>query len=272
MMHGFIPPERFLPYLSWTEIEALPDRANTVILQPLGAIEQHGPHLPVVTDMAIASGVLGAALARLDASVPAYSLAPLGYGKSDEHVGFPGTITLSAETLLHLLMEIGHSVYRSGFRKLAFVNAHGGQPQVVEIAARQLRIAYSDLEVFPLFIWNVPRERVPLPPGVDLETEIHAGDSETSLMLALLPEQVRMALARREVVSLKPGSLLSIEGKLPFAWVTRDLSGSGVIGDPTHATREKGEALLDALAQGWVRVLTELHTFRQPSTNTRASG
>jgi creatinine amidohydrolase len=270
-MHGFIPPERFLPYLTWPQIETLPDRENTVILQPLGAIEQHGAHLPVVTDMAIASGVLGAALARLDPSVPAFCLTPLGYGKSDEHVGFPGTITLSAETLLHLLMEIGHSVHRSGFRKLAFVNAHGGQPQVVEIAARQLRVAYPDLEVFPLFIWNVPRTRAPLPPGVNLEFEIHAGDSETSLMLALLPEHVHMELARKEVASLPQDSLLSIEGKLPFAWVTRDLSASGVIGDPTHATREKGEALLNSLAEGWVRVLMELHKFRQPAPGGRGA-
>ena len=268
-MHGFIPPQRFLPYLAWPEIEALAGRERAVIIQPLGAIEQHGSHLPVVTDLAIASGVIGAALERLPPEVPAYSLAPLGYGKSDEHIHFPGTMTLSAETLLHLLMEIGQSVYRSGFRKLVFLNAHGGQPQVVEIAARQLRIAYPDFEIFPLFVWNVPRDAAA---QSALETEIHAGDSETSLMLALMPELVRMELARAELPpGLSPTSLLSIEGKLPFAWVTRDLSASGVIGDPTGATREKGEALLGSLAAGWVRVLTEVHAFRQPTASRRES-
>lgn len=267
MMHGFIPPRRFLPYLAWPEIEALADREQAVIIQPLGAIEQHGSHLPVVTDLAIASGVIGAALERLSPEVPAYSLAPLGYGKSDEHLHFPGTITLSVETLLHLLVEIGESVYRAGFRKLAFVNAHGGQPQVVQIAARQLRIAHPDFEIFPLFVWNVPRDASQ---QQELESEIHAGDSETSLMLALLPEHVHMELARAELPpGLAPNSLLSIEGKLPFAWVTRDLSASGVIGDPTGATREKGQALLDSLAAGWVRVLTEIHAFRQPAASRR---
>lgn len=269
MMHGFIPPQRFLPYLTWSQIEALPDRHRAVIVQPLGAIEQHGPHLPLVTDMAIASAVIGAALARLEPEIPAYSLTPLGYGKSDEHVGFPGTITLSTETLLHMLVEIGESVYRAGFRKLAFVNAHGGQPQVVDIAARQLRIAHSDMEIFPLFVWNAPREPAE---RSGVEYEIHAGDSETSLMLALMPQHVHMERAQRELPpGLSPQSLLSVEGRLPFAWVTKDLSASGVIGDPTRATREKGEALLESLVRGWVRVLKELYEFRQPAASVRGS-
>lgn len=268
-MHGFIPPRRFLPYLTWPDVEALADRERAVIIQPLGAIEQHGAHLPLVTDLAIASGVIGAALERLGPEIPAYSLAPLGYGKSDEHLHFPGTISLSAETLLHLLMEIGTSVYRAGFRKLAFVNAHGGQPQVVEIAARQLRIAHPDFEIFPLFVWNVPREANQ---QKALECEIHAGDAETSLMLALLPQSVQMKLARAELPpGLPADGLLSIEGKLPFAWVTRDLSASGVIGDPTEATREKGQTLLESLSAGWVRVITEIHAFRMPAASGRGA-
>ncbi|HEY9599681.1 MAG TPA: creatininase family protein, partial [Cyanophyceae cyanobacterium] len=132
-MHSFIPPERFFPYLTWTDIQAMPDQENVVIIQPVGAIEQHGPHLPLIVDAAIGVGVLGKALAKLPAEIPAYALPPLYYGKSNEHWQFPGTITLSAQTLLAVLMEMADSLYQSGFRKLVLMNSHGGQPQVMEI-------------------------------------------------------------------------------------------------------------------------------------------
>ena len=125
MLHGYCPPERYLPYLSWTQIAALPDKANTVIVLPAGSTEQHGPHLPCAVDTIIAAGVIGHALARLPAEIPAYALAPICYGKSDEHLHFPGTVTVEGTTLLETVTQIGESVYRMGFRKLLIVNAHG---------------------------------------------------------------------------------------------------------------------------------------------------
>ncbi|WP_017328370.1 creatininase family protein [Synechococcus sp. PCC 7336] len=265
MLHGYIPPERFFPYLTWTEIRDMPDRENTVILQPIGAIEQHGPHLPLVVDSAIATAVVGRALAQLDSSIPAYALAPLCYGKSNEHWHFPGTVTLGAKTLLDVVTEVAESVYRAGFRKLAFVNAHGGQPEVLAIAARDLHQRYEDFAVFPLFVWNVPNVAASLLAPKELELEIHAGDAETSLMLAILPEQVRMDKAQTEYPQgLPQGSLLSMEGKLSFAWTTRDLSRSGTLGDPTVATRKKGEQIWASLADGWVKAIGDIYGFQQP--------
>ena len=127
MLHGYIPPHRFLPYLSWTEIAALPDRENTVIVLPCGAIEQHGPHLPCSVDSVISSGVMGKALEKLPAEVRAFALPTITYGKSEEHLHFPGTMTLTGTTLLSTVTEIGESVYRAGFRKLLFANGHAGQ-------------------------------------------------------------------------------------------------------------------------------------------------
>lgn len=115
-MHTFIPPKRFFPYLTWTDIQNMPNRENVVLIQPVGAIEQHGPHLPLVVDAAIGVAVLGLALSKLDDRIPAYALPPLYYGKSNEHWHFPGTITLSVQTLLAVLMEVAESLYRSGFR------------------------------------------------------------------------------------------------------------------------------------------------------------
>src|SRR5512133_334558 len=107
MLHGYNPPKRFLPYLSWTQIAELPDKPNIPIVLPAGSIEQHGPHLPCLVDSIIAAGVMGHALARLPAEVPAFALPPITYGKSDEHLHFPGTVTLEGTTLLETVTQIG---------------------------------------------------------------------------------------------------------------------------------------------------------------------
>ncbi len=259
-MHGFIPPERFFAYLTWQEINSMSNKNNVVIIQPIGAIEQHGYHLPLIVDSAISMGVLGKALSQLDSEIPAYALPCLYYGKSNEHWHFPGTITLSATTLLSVIKETAESIYRAGFRKLVLMNSHGGQPQIMEIIARDLHQQYEDLMIFPLFTWRVPNITNQLLTEKEQEFGIHAGDAETSLILALLPDQVKMNLAIKEYPSNLPeNSLLSMEGKLPFAWLTKELSKSGVIGDPTVATKEKGEQILASLAQGWVQVIKDVY-------------
>jgi creatinine amidohydrolase len=269
MLHGWIPPSRFFAYLTSEEVAALPGKADVVVLQPVAAIEQHGPHLPVAVDTAIVMGVLGHALARLPAGVACFCLPPICYGKSNEHVRFPGTVTVSAATLAALLGEVADSVYRMGFRKLAFVNGHGGQPQVVQVAARDARERHPDFDLFPLFVWNVPgvaEVAAQLLSPKEVAEGIHAGAAETALMMALLPDQVR---ADRRVCEYPPplpaGSLLSTEGALPYAWLTHDLSRSGVVGDATAATPEIGARLLDALAGGWARLVEELHRFHNPA-------
>ncbi|MDY7015875.1 MAG: creatininase family protein [Cyanobacteriota bacterium] len=268
MMHGFIPPERYFPYLTWTEIQTMEDKENTVIIQPVGSIEQHGPHLPIAVDSAIASGILGRALSQLESGIPAYALPNLYYGKSNEHWHFPGTISLSAQTLSAVLLEVADNLYRAGFRKLVLANAHGGQPEVLAIAARDIHQQYGDFSVFPLFVWKVPpvaRAVEALFDEKEMEYGIHAGGIETSLMLSLLPEQVRMEKAICEFPqNLPEQSLLSMEGQLPFAWVTKELTKSGVLGDATIATKEKGDRLLAAMVEGWVQVLRDVSRFQQP--------
>ena len=268
MLNGWIPAERYFPYLTWTDVRDLADKANTVILQPVGAIEQHGPHLPVAVDAAICTGVLGEALKRLPSEIPCYCLPPLYYGKSNEHIRYPGTITLSAETLLRVLGEVADSVHRMGFHKLAFVNSHGGQPQVVEIAARDAHERHPDLSVFPLFIWRVPSPRQHLLSAREREFGIHAGTAETSMMLKLLPKQVHKdRLVCEYPKGLPEKGMISMEGALPFAWLTHDLTESGALGDATAATEAIGAELLDSLANGWAQLIRELHAFRQPTAS-----
>ncbi|MEM8779899.1 MAG: creatininase family protein [Cyanobacteria bacterium P01_G01_bin.49] len=268
MLHSFIPPQRFFPYLTWTEIQSMPDKENVVIVQPVGAIEQHGPHLPLIVDAAISMGVLGKALEKLETETPAYALPCLYYGKSNEHWHFSGTITLNATTLLSVIKEVALSLYRSGFRKLVLMNSHGGQPQIMEIAARDLHQEYQDFSVFPLFTWRVPNIAKDLLTPQELEYGIHAGDAETSIMLSLLPNQVKMSQAVKEYPQgLPKNSLLSMEGKLPFAWLTKELTQSGVMGDATAATKEKGDRLLASVSDGWVQVIRDIHQFCQPTLN-----
>ncbi|MEL7051306.1 MAG: creatininase family protein [Cyanobacteria bacterium J06588_5] len=261
-MHSYIPPERFFPYLTWEAVKALPDKANTLIIQPVGTVEQHGPHLPLVVDSAITVAVVGRALSQLDADVPAYALPPICYGKSNEHTEYPGTITLSASTLSSVLIEVATSLYNAGFRKLLLVNGHGGQPQVLEIVARDLHDRYADFLIFPLFILNAPHDVSAIVGEVEYKKGIHAGDTETSVMLELLPDQVNMERAVREFPKVfEADSLLSLEGQIPLSWVMKDLSTSGVVGDATVATAEKGKAILASVAAGWVEVFEEIYRF-----------
>jgi len=258
MMHGYIPPERFLPYLSWTEIDGLPDKANTVIVLPVGAIEQHGPHLPCAVDSVISAGVLGKALEKLPAEVRAFGLAPITYGKSDEHLHFPGTMTLTGPTLLAVVTEIGESVYRAGFRKLLLANGHGGQPQVLEMAARELRLRHGDFVVVPFHVSRLPNASGRFISETEKKLAMHAGHSETALIMALAPHTVRMDRAVANVPPPFPSKLLSPDGRPACAWTARDFGPSGVIGDPLGATPEQGVEILETLSDSWVQAITDL--------------
>ncbi|MCA6572742.1 MAG: creatininase family protein [Pseudanabaena sp.] len=262
---SYFPDHRYFAYLTSPAIASMTNKENVVIIQPMGAIEQHGAHLPLIVDAAISIEVLARALDKLDSAIPAYALPPLYYGKSNEHSTFAGTITMSTQTMLAVLTDIAESVYRAGFRKLALMNSHGGQPQILEIVARDLHEKYSDLMIFPLFTWRVPNVAKDLLNAKELELGIHAGDAETSLMLALLPKQVDMDKAVTEYpYGLPEQSMLSMEGANPFAWVTRDLTRSGVLGDARVATKEKGEKILASLVEGWTELIEDIYKFEQP--------
>lgn len=262
MMHGWIPPHRFLPYLAWTEIAELPDRENTVVVLPVGAIEQHGPHLPCSVDSVISAGVIGHALAKLPDEIRAFGLAPITYGKSDEHLHFPGTMTLTGPTLLATVTEIGESVYRAGFRKLVFANGHGGQPQVLEMAARELRLRHGDFVIVPFGVSRLPNASGQYVSDTEKKLAMHAGHSETALMLALAPETVHLDRAVANVPPPFPSKILSGDGRPACAWTARDFGPSGVIGDPLGATREQGLHILDTLSSSWVQAITDLFHLR----------
>lgn len=248
---------RRLDALTTLEVEDLP-KERALVVQPIGAIEQHGPHLPCSTDALIADTLANLGADRAPAGTDVWVLPPLSYGKSNEHLGRAGTISMSAHTLISVCMDVGRSVRASGFRKLAFVNGHGGQPGLLDLVSRDIRVE-TGLQVFPVNIG-----RLGLPAGVveDDPFGIHGGQLETAVVMAIAPELVhedRFAadgLAAGE--QFRSRRHLTLEGPVPTAWVTDDLSLSGVIGDPTGATRELGETLVgfwaDALAGAYAEI------------------
>jgi creatinine amidohydrolase len=249
---------RYWQELAWTDFAALPSDAVAVL--PVAAIEQHGPHLPVSVDATINAGILARALDLVPPDRCVLALPTQSVGVSVEHIRFPGTLTLSAETLIDLLTEIGRSVRRAGLRRLVFLNSHGGQPQPIDIAARRLR---SD----GLFAVNCHWGRLGLPPAVTLDPVeqrhgFHGGLVESSLMLHLRPDLVRMEHAtdfRSAWIAQEANfSMLAPEGRVGFGWETQDLHPAGALGNAAAATAEAGRAILEhaaaQLAQLWDEV------------------
>jgi creatinine amidohydrolase len=255
-------PARFLPHLTRDQIAALPDKERAVVVLPLASIEQHGPHLPVFTDSLILQEVLRRTLARLPQDLPVWLLPLLPYGKSNEHVHFSGTVTLSGETLIRVLKEIAAGVARSGFRRFAILNGHGGNTEIVDFVIRDIR-QETGLLAFALHLYL----RIAVPEAGLTKAErtygIHAGDVETSILLRCCPELVHEDLAPDSIPEhLQRMKYPPFQGPLTFAWLTEDITPTGVLGDATAADPEKGERFLADAAAETADLLREIVNFR----------
>ncbi len=243
-----------------TEDVAGLDRARTVAVLPVAAVEQHGPHLPLGTDAMINEGVLARALALAPADFPVAVLPMVTIGTSGEHRDFPGTLSLSAGTLLNVLTEIAEGVAHAGLCKLVLFNSHGGQPQVLEMVAQDLRTRHAMIVVVAN-AWRM-MDRAALLPPEEREAGLHAGGFETALMLHLRPDLVRRDKVRdfpskaRALAKAFPS--LAAHGRIAFAWQAQDLNPSGAVGDARLGTAEMGRKLVDGAAERLVRLVDEL--------------
>ena len=255
-------PSRRLSELRASDLEANVT-AGSILILPLGAVEQHGPHLPLNTDLVIAQRCAEAVVAAGGDRLDLWLLEPLAYTKSNEHAGTPGTVWLGPETLLRVLDDIGRSVAATPARKLALLNGHGGNSSLLNVACRELRLAHG-LETFLLHP-SLPPDQGGSGHGGDgeLGMGIHAGFAETSIMLALAPELVRMDLAARNVPEhLAANRHVRFGGSVTFGWLAGDFGDSGVIGDPTGADGATGAALFDRAVADLVEALGEIASFR----------
>ena len=255
-------PRRFWQDMTTEEFAGL-DKERVIALLPVGAIEQHGPHLPVSTDACINEGIVARALAQVPDELPVTVLPMLAVGKSNEHLAFPGTLTLSAETLIRVWTEVGECVARAGIRKLVLFNSHGGQPQVMDIVARDLRVRHGMLVV--AYSWYASGVPAGLFDEAEVRHGIHAGAIETSMMLHLRPDLVHLDRAADFVPlmrELEPGFRhLSPTGAGRLAWMAQDLHPSGACGDARDADPERGRALVEHAAQALVALLHEVDRY-----------
>lgn len=235
------------------------DPEAAVALLPVAAVEQHGPHLPLATDALINAGIVARTLERLPPDLCLRVLPALTIGHSLEHSAYAGTLTAEAETLLALWTQVGAGVARAGVRRLILFNSHGGQSALVDLAAVRLRALHRLLVVrASTFAFGAPEglfERDELVHG------LHGGEVETSLLLHLHPDLVRRE-ALADFHGLPPqmaaaGGLLGPERPVGFGWMSQDLHPAGVCGNAARADAERGQLLLDHLADCLARLVQE---------------
>jgi creatinine amidohydrolase len=260
-MTSLFPPRDWTD-IHWPDIAAA-GPARWIAVLPLAATEQHGPHLPVGTDVMIAQAYLARVRELLADTVPATFLPLQPVGISTEHIDYPGTLTLSTEIALQTWMALGVSVARAGIKKLVMVTSHGGNSAAMTLVAQDLRAQYG------LLVVTTGWSRFGVPEGLfsaqELRHGVHGGAVETSIMLARFPQQVRS----NEIADFRPKGIamekdyrwLSAHRPAPFAWQAQDLHSSGAAGDATQASAEKGQRLIDHGAAAFCELLADVDKF-----------
>lgn len=264
------------PY--WSELTtqdfARIDKTRAIAVLPLAATEQHGPHLSLSVDTDIVNGVVAASWGPLqtlqvnaESPLPVFFLPTQSVGLSPEHAAFAGTLTLKPETLIRLWTDIAESVKAAGFNKLVLLNAHGGNVGAMDVVARDLRARLGML-VYSVNWYQLPLTNVQ---GEDLNSlfsphehrfGVHAGDVETSAMLALQPHRVRMELAQNFASSAEQRAtnfpILGNGRSAKLAWQMQDYNPAGAAGNAAAATAQKGQALIEAAGRSLAQLLLEI--------------
>lgn len=245
---------RYLPAMTPAAIAALPDKDRAPVILPTGAIEQHGPHLPVAVDSFLGQVWVSRLVDRLADSTPCYIAPPITIGKSNEHIGYPGTLILSRDLLRQHVLTIARQLKAWGFRTLAILNTHGGNTSVLAYTMREIRFELglnADLLRAPV--------KLPLSPQ-ESAYGFHANQFETAALLALAPAHTHLeAAVRHYPASLDdPGELRPEGAPATFAWASQDLSPSGIMGDAPAATASDGHAWVDLIADAFAAEVTRL--------------
>ena len=249
--------------LDTIEIDALVEKDPVVVL-PLAAVEQHGPHLPLSTDLDIGMGMLRVALKALPDGFPASALPPQSVGTSPEHLSFAGTLSLDRETMVSTICNIGRSLASAGVRRLVLSNSHGGNHSAMVAAGLRLREEEGLLVVKASYFDFKPPLGLRIPDD-EWRLGLHAGAVETSMMLHLCPERVRedrLVRARSLGEDLEAtGSRIGPTGPASFAWLAEDLNPSGAVGDATLASREDGKLLVEHFGGILAEVIRDTRDF-----------
>jgi len=245
--------------MTWEEVAEFL-KEHDVVVVPVGSCEQHGPHLPLDTDTYDALWISLRAAERAGCALVA---PPITYGVSYHHMAFPGTISISPETLMRLAVEVAESLVKHGFKKIVFENGHGGNAPALNAAAQMIRARHPDVLVVVDNVSLIPDLIEEL---VETPYDAHSGEFETSTSLANRPELVRRERIRRPEFRGPPVRYMRVglkaRGPRVF-WPIRtdELSDTGAIGDPTRASEEKGRAFLEAMVERLAELLRELDSI-----------
>ena len=250
--------------MTTTEVERLVNRDPVVIL-PVAAIEQHGPHLPLSTDLDIGLGLLAAAFQRLEGDFPAVSLPPVAVGASLEHARFAGTLSIDPGLLDKMVYQQGVALHRAGVRRMVLSNSHGGNVAALHTAGLRLRETHGLLVVKANYFLLPPPDTVQLPSS-EWRHGLHGGAVETAMMLHLHPDAVR-----REHATHHPSGAEALEGSLrlvgpeepaaSFSWLAGDLHPSGATGHAELADQAMGERLVDYYGGKLADVMRDAKAF-----------
>ncbi len=246
--------DRYLPAFTLDQIKALPGKEQSIVIVPTGAIEQHGPHLPVGVDAMMGQVWLNYTLPKLAKSAKVYVSPPITVGKSNEHTGFPGTLIISRKTLRRQLRAVAVQQKDFGFKTLAVLNTHGGNTAVIRYTLREIQDE-MDMTTGMLgfeYDWGMSDQ--------ESTYGFHAGEAESSWMYAALPELCKPESADCEFpASIEDsGELRPENAPAIFSWVTQDLSKSGIMGDATQATAVKGKEMLEGASEALASKLESL--------------
>lgn len=252
--------KRYLAEMTTQEVDAL-NRNETIVMVPIGAHEQHGPHLPIGTDTYILNTVLDALICNLPSEMPLVVAPTIPIGKSNEHMPFAGTISFSMTTVIGIIKDICRSISRHGFKKVVIFNAHGGNTDLLTSVSRDIRDEYN-LKVFVIDWWFTDF-------WADILAEIqesprdgvfHACELESSIMMYSRPELVYEDKMNSSFPpeQLRQNKYVTIFGPVTMGWITTDIAGSGVIGDPTKASKQKGRQFVEFARKKILEILKEV--------------
>jgi creatinine amidohydrolase len=238
------------------EVNETASAAGSVAVVPVGSVEQHADHMPTGTDTILVDAVAHAAVERLDDDVPVLLTPPVWSGLSPHHMSFGGTITLSLETLLHVVEDVAGSAIETGFDAVLLLNGHGGNASLVSSATTSIGEAYPDAEALAMTYLSLIDDAVEDTP--DRDDWGHAGQVETSLMLHLRPELVDLDRAS-VTVREEPYEEQYRKGNLTVYRRFDEFTEAGSVGDGTAASAAYGERLLDGIGRELSAVLEDVH-------------
>ncbi|MEM0908756.1 MAG: creatininase family protein [Pseudomonadota bacterium] len=254
-----------LPRPYWADMTALDFSTDTdgwIAVIPTSSVEQHGPHLPLGTDMMIAQGVVDTTVARLPADLPATFLPVQPIGKANEHISYRGTLSMTWETTAKAWIELGTSIARSGVRRVVFANFHGGNTALIDVITRELRVRFDMLAVHTMWAWF---DDADLLDDDERLYGIHGGTMETALIRHFHPNLVREEhvanFESTQATLLKERTHLKAHGHHAFAWKAGDLNPNGVVGDATKATAEMGKKAAEHYADRLIELLRDVATI-----------